>query len=1042
MKNLFTKQFVLCMMLSLFASLAYAQQKRTISGTVKDDKGAPIPFASVQVKGTTSGSTTDMDGAFSIAVDGAGTVLRVHSLGFNPKEVPVGESNTIQVVLESSSKALGEVVVTALGIEREKKSLGYAVQEVKGESLAESKEANLANALTGKVAGLQITRSSNGPGGSSKIILRGNNSLVGDNQPLIVVDGVPIDNFTGRDNNDYWNPGLDMGNGLADINADDIESISVLKGASAAALYGSRAGNGVILITTKSGKPQDGLGITISSTVGYDEIFTYPKLQNSFGQGSEGTHDPLSGSSWGPRAEGQTVGNWKGENVPLRIYDNIENFFRKGLYSSQNVSIQQQFKTTSIYTSFNQFDNEGVAPGVKLSRTNLMAKATTTFGKSDRWTTDTKIQYTKSNAENRPIGGNNPNNSFSTLFMLPRSMDIRDFRTDVDANGKMIWYGTSSQMNPYWNSRYNLNQDVRDRFILNGSVKYDFTNWLSAEIKGGADMHYTNTESKLYGGSPQTPSGRYSIGKQNFTETNFSSLITAKQDNVFGKLGGAVTLGSNLMEQRFSSVSGSAGELEVPNLFSINNSITNPSVGQGFHEQQVNSVYGSVQFNWDGYLFLDATFRNDWASTLRKDNRSFFYPSLSASYVFTDMLETTGATLPAWLSYGKLRASYAEVGNGLPPYQLYNTYWIGKDPNGNTTAGRNNTLYNPGVKSELIKSYEAGFETRFLDNRIGLDFTWYKSNATNQLITLPMDPLSGYTGRIINAGDIQNKGIEVMVNADVIRSPDGFNWNISGNYSRNRNTVEALYEDIEIYPLGGFDDVRVNAVVGGEYGEIFGSTFKRVDNPESPYHGQLLLSSDGLPLVGEQGVKLGNQQADALVGVTNSLNYKGLGLSFQVDARIGGEIFSGTHVSMQRAGTGAVTVRDGGRESFVVDGVVENPTTGQYEVNSTEVTPQNYWNAVAGVGNLGITEANIYDATNVRLRNVQLSYALPGGLLSKTPLQRARIGITATNVWLISSHMDGLDPESVFSTGTNATGFENGSMPTTRSILFNLTLGF
>lgn len=1041
MRKVLTKQFVLCMLLCLFTGLAFAQQTRTITGTVKDEKGIAIPFASVQVKGTTTGTTTAEDGTFKLSVN-EGAVLLVNSLGYDSKEVTVGAGSTLNVTLGSSSSQLSEVVVTALGIEREKKSLGYAVQEVKGESIVESREANLANALTGKVAGLQITRSSNGPAGSSKIILRGNNSLTGDNQPLIVVDGIPIDNFTGRNNNDYWNPGLDMGNGLADINAEDIESISVLKGPSAAALYGSRAGNGVILITTKSGKPQDGLGITISSTVGYDEIFTYPELQSTFGQGTEGTHDPMSGLSWGPRAEGQTVQNWRGENVPLRIYDNIDNFFRKGLYSSQNISFQQQYNNTSIYTSFNRFDNEGVSPGVNLSRTNLMARAVSNFGKSDRWTTDTKVQYTKSNAENRPIGGNNPNNSFGTLFGLPRSMDIRDFEQAVDGEGKMIWYGTSSQMNPYWNSRYNLNQDLRDRFILNGSVKYDFTDWLSAELKGGADMHYTTTESKLYGGSPQTPSGRYSLGKQNFTETNFSTLITAQRDNVVGKLGGMVTLGGNLMAQKFSSMNGSAGELEVPNLFFLNNSISNPSVGQDYREHKINSVYGSVQLNWDGYLFLDATFRNDWASTLNQDNRSYFYPSVSASYVLTDMLETTGTVLPSWLSFTKLRASYAEVGNSLPAYQLYNTYWIGKDPNGNTTAGRNNILFDPSVRSELIKAYEAGLEARFFDNRIGIDVAWYKSNATRQLIDLPMDPLSGYSFRKINAGDIQNKGVEIMVDADVIRNPEGFNWNISGNYSRNRNTVEELYGDIEIYPLGGFDDVRVNAVVGGEYGEIYGSTFRRVDDPESPYHGQLLLNADGLPVIGEQGVKLGNQQADALLGLNNRLRYKGLGLSFQVDARIGGEIFSGTHVAMQRSGTGAATLRDGGRESFVVEGVIQDPTSGQYNTNTTAVTPQNYWNAVAGVNNLGITEANIYDATNVRLRNVQLSYALPGGLLSKTPLQRASVGITATNVWLISSHMDGLDPESVFATGTNAVGFENGSMPTTRSILFNLTLGF
>ncbi|OKL40057.1 SusC/RagA family TonB-linked outer membrane protein [Pontibacter flavimaris] len=1041
MRNLITKQFVLCLLLCLVTGLAFAQQKRTITGTVKDDKGTPLPYASVQVKGTTTGTTTGDDGTFSLSVD-EGAVLVVNSLGFDSKEVSVGTSNTIEVTLGSSSSQLSEVVVTALGIEREKKSLGYAMQEVGGESLVEAREANVTNALSGKVAGLQITRSSNGPAGSSKIILRGNNSLVGDNQPLIVVDGVPIDNTAGRTNNDFWNPGLDMGNGLSDINAEDIASISVLKGPAAAALYGSRAGNGVILITTKTGKAQEGLGITISSTIGYDEPFTHPEIQDAFGQGTEGSYSEQSGLSWGPRAEGQTVVDWKGESVPLRTYDNIGNFASRGLHSSQNVSFQQQFKSTSVYTSFNRFDNEGVVPGVKLTRNSLTARAVSNFGEGEKWTTDTKIQYIESNAENRPVGGTNANNSFATLYMLPRSLDIREFNPSVNEQGNMIWYGGGNQMNPYWNSKYNLNQDIRDRFLMNGSVKYAFTDWLSAEIRGGADMYFTNTESKLYGGSPQAAGGRYSLGKQNFTETNYSTLLTAQKDNVIGKLGGALTLGGNLMSQKFSSINSSSGELVVPNLFSLNNGVSNPSVGQSLREKRINSVYGSVGFNWDGYLFLDATFRNDWSSTLSKANRSYFYPSVSASYVFTDMLETTGATLPSWLSYGKLRASYAEVGNSLEAYELYNTYWIGKDPNGNTTAGRNPVLYNPDLKSELVKGYEAGLEMRFFDGRIGFDLAWYKSNATNQLINLPMDPLSGYNSRKINAGDIQNKGVELMVDADVIRNPNGFNWNIYGNFSRNRNTIEDLYQDIELYQLGGFDNVQVYAEVGGNYGEIYGSTFKRVEDSESPYNGQLLLNEAGLPQVGEQSVKLGDQQADALLGIGNTFSYKGLSFSFLVDGRFGGEIFSATLAAMQETGTAANTVRNGGRESFVVEGVVEDPATGQFAVNTTEVTPQLYWNAVAGVGNLGITEANLYDATNVRLRNVQLSYALPGSLLSKTPLQRARIGVTATNVWLISSHMKGLDPESVFATGSNATGFENASIPTTRSILFNLTLGF
>ena len=391
----------------------------------------------------------------------------------------------------------------------------------------------------------------------------------------------------------------------------------------------------------------------------------------------------------------------------------------------------------------------------------------TRFGNDDRWTTDTKVQYSNAKGNNRPIGGRD-NSSAYVLYMLPRSIDIRTFSNPLNPDGKMVWFpGAGNQVNPYWLSKYNLNEDSRDRFIMNGSLKYNFTSWLNAEIKGGADLYTTNTESKVYGGSPLTPTGRYGKGKQTFSETNFSTLISARKDNVFGKVGGAVTLGGNLMAQKFSSINANSGVLVVPDLFSLNNGVSSPTVGEGFTERRINSMYGSVQFNYDGYLFIDATFRNDWSSTLSKTNRSFFYPSLSLSYVYTDMFES----LPSWLSYGKLRISYAQVGNDLPPYQLYNTYGIGKDPNGNTVASRNPVLLDPNVQSELIKSLEIGTELRVLKNRIGLDFSWYKANATMQLIDLPMDPQSGYSAKKINAGDIQNTGIEIMLDGRILNKP-------------------------------------------------------------------------------------------------------------------------------------------------------------------------------------------------------------------------------------------------------------------------------
>lgn len=1037
MKKMYSKCLGV-LLLILLTMAAYAQ--KTVTGTVKDGSGSPVPAVSILIKGTERGVSSNSEGRFSISAN-QGNVLVFRYLGYRTQEVTVGTSATINVVLQEENNNLSEVVVTALGIRREKKSLGYAVQEVKGETLVEAREPNLVNSLSGKVAGLQITRSSNGPAGSSKITLRGNNSLTGDNQPLIVVDGVPVNNFTGAVNNDYWNPSLDMGNGLSDINAEDIESISVLKGPASAALYGSRAGNGAILITTKSGKAQKGLGITVSSSFGIESIFTSPEMQNSFAQGSNDIFSAESNLSWGPKITGQTETVWNGQQAPLASRDNIKNYFDQGTTSDQSVSFQQQFNATSIYTSFNRLDAHSMIPGTKLTRTNILGRAVTKFG-DDKWTLDTKIQYSNANAENRPIGGANSGNAFNTLYMLPRSLDITQFSNAVNEQGNMLWYGGGSQINPYWGNQYNLNQDVRDRFIMNGSLRYRFTSWLNAEVKAGADTYYTNSESKVYAGSPLTPTGRYGLGKQTFTETNYSALIAASKDNLFGRLGGAVSIGGNLMAQRNSGISSNSGQLVVPNLFSLNNGVSNATVDQVFNQRRINSLYAIFQINWDGYFFIDATTRNDWSSTLGTANRSYFYPSISTSLVFSEMIEKTGGNVPSWLSYGKLRASYAQVGNDLVPYQLYNTYNIGKDPNGNTTASRGNTLLDPNIKNEFIKSFEVGTEMRFFDSRFGFDVAWYKTNATRQLIDLPTDPLSGYSYRKINAGNIQNSGIEAMVDARIFNNADAFNWNLSVNYSNNKNEVLELSEDVTQYRLGGFDDLQVLAVAGAKYGEIYGSKFRRVTDQSSPYAGQLILNEAGLPLRGEQGVYLGNQQASSLVGLTNAFTYKGLGLSFQFDARFGGKIFSGTLSEMQQNGTSSVTAPGGNREQKVVSGVKFNEENNTYTVNTTPVSQQLYWNAIAGVGNLGITEANLYDASNIRLRNIQLSYSLPARFLTKTPVQRAKIGLSCNNVWLIKSHMNGIDPESVFATGGNATGFENGGAPTTRTYLLNLTVGF
>lgn len=1023
-----TAGLALCTLFS--ATSLFAQQG--ISGKVSDAKG-PLSGATISVKGTNRATQSGTNGEFSIQA-AQGETIRISLVGYKPQEIVVGATKTINATLSNDESTLGEVVVTAMGIKREKKTLGYSFQDVKGDQLVDAKENNVANGLAGKVSGLQVIKGSAGPASSTKITLRGNNSLTGDNQPLIIVDGVPLNNFLGatngigQTNNDMWNPGTDMGGGLGDINPEDIESMSVLKGGAASALYGSRAGNGAIIITTKSGKAQKGAGISYSSTLGLETLFMTPKLQSTYGQGKDGVNNPTSTENWG-------------EKLTSKAYDNIGNFFKTGVNHTQNLTFQQQFNKTNIYTSATYLNDQSKIPGSSLERLNLMTKVNTSFGPDDRWTTDVKVQYMNTNAKNRPASGDNTSNMYSTLFTMPRSINILDFKNAADAQGNMNWYGTTNSINPYWLAKYKLNQDIRDRFLMNGSIQYKFNDWLNAEARLGRDQYTTNYENKTYAGSPISATGQYGLGKNTFFENNFTLALNAKKDNLVGKWGGALSLFGQIMKQKSTGLDANAGNLEVPNLFYIQNSISNPVVNQSLATKQINSLYANGEINYDNYWFINFTGRNDWSSTLGNNNRSFFYPSVSTSLVISDMITKNGGQLPSWLSFAKVRGSYAQVGNDLSSFQLYNVFNIGKDPNGNTTAGMPNTKFNPDILSELIKTIEFGFDARFFQSRMGIDFAWYKNNATNQIINIPADPFSGYEFEKINAGNIQNSGIEVVLDGRIFDNREGFSWTSSINFSNNRNKIIDLSAASDIYPLGSYDNVAVRAVKGSLYGDIYGTKFLRVEDANSEYNGQLILNGNGLPQASSGMVKLGNQAPKALVGWTNSFAFKNFGLSFLIDGRFGGEFYSGTNLNLQVNGSAAVTAPNGQRDKFLVDGVVTSGTG--YAKNTVETTQQLYWNQVGTTsGNFGIGEANVYDATNIRLRNLSLSYNFPSTILKNSIIQRAKISVTANNVWMIKSHANGVDPESVFAINSNATGFENFSTPTSRSFFFNVTLGF
>ena len=1019
-----------------------SQQDTKITGTVEDEFG-PVAGASVVIKGTTNGTMTDMDGHFTLEGVKKGDIIQISFIGFATQDIPYTGQTALNVKLEEDAQKLDEVVVTALGMKRDKKALGYAMQELKGDELLSLREPNLANSLSGKVSGLQIVRSSNGVGGSSKIVLRGNNSLTGSNQPLIVVDGTPMDNFTGGVDDVWGNSGADMGNGLSDINPEDIESMTVLKGASAAALYGSRAGNGVILITTKSGKKNEGLGITVNAGITTESIFLKPDMQNSFGQGSVGAYDNQSRLSWGPKAEGQTVTDWMGRQVPLRTYDNIDAFFNTGTSFNEGISFQQNIKGTSVFSSINRSDDAGITPESKLNKTNITLRATTFLDEAEKWKVDAKVNYINLNAHNRPIQGVNPSNAFNTIYNLPRSLNVADFKNSVDEDGNMIWWDASKnpQENPYWVTKYRQNNDTRNRLLGNIALKYAPTNWFNIELRGGTDYYTTTKNEKVYAGGNTTPSGLYSEGSETFYENNYSFLATANKDNLIDRLGGFVTFGGNLMIQRRTKMNASAGELLVPNLFSLNNGINKPTVTSELIRRKMNSLYGSLQLNWDGYLFLDITARNDWSSTMSKANRSYFYPSVSLSGVISDMVPKLGGQMPEWFTFAKVRASYAEVGNDLDPYQLYNNFTVGKDENGNTTAAPGNVLYDSSVRSELIKSWEAGFDIRFFNNRLGLDAAWYKTNATRQLLNLPMDPFSGYSSRKVNAGNIQNEGVEISLNGLILDNPKGLSWNSIAQFSLNRNKIIDLYPGVTLYDIKTLDAIQIVAVQGSYYGDIYGQTFQRVEDKNDPNYGKIIVGEDGLPLITTGKSKVGNQSPDWMLGWTNSFSYKGFNLSFLVDFRIGGDLYSATASNLYTRGNAAGTVVNGERQDFIVpNSVVQTPNG--YTENKVPVTHQNYWERIGSTGNYGLPEMYTYDATNIRLRNITLGYDFNKAMLKNTPFQRLRLSATCNNVWMIHYNLPGIDPESVSATNTNATGFENGAAPTSRSFTFNVTVGF
>lgn len=1017
------------------SSFLSVQQTIDITGVVKDDVGEPVIGANILVKGTNNGVITDMEGRFSLKIPQANALLVVSYIGYISQEIQVGDKRSLTIILHPATEDLGEVVVTALGIKRETKALGYSVQEVKGGSLTEARESNVLNSLSGKLAGVQISRSGNGEGGSSRIIIRGNNSIAGNNEPLVVVDGVPVNNFnSGTSGIDQWG-GSDGGNGLSDINPDDIESISVLKGAAAAALYGARAGNGVLMITTKKGSKVKGLGITWNSNVMMENPLVKPKMQNLYGQGTNGTFDANSNYSWGAKMEGQMLKDWTGQERPYSAYDNdITDFLGTGVTTTNTLEANAVNEKISFRGTLSYQRMDGVIPTNYQDK--YMMNLRTTVNLSKKLSLDAKINYVKQRGWNRPQLTGSPENIMANYLMMPRNVHYSDMAGGVNEDGAVKRWTTDEAnyvLNPYYTTGFNKNNNQRDRFIGFLALQYTPTSWLTIKLRHGEDMYWEKGDWRHASGTPYgkyNGKGDYGLNTSDFRERNTDALITATKDNWWDSgFSGSLSVGGNLMFQQNNSYAMSTGLLAIPDFFAISNGET-PTPSHYISKKSVNSLYGFAQLSYKNWIFLDVTARNDWSSTLPYKNRSFFYPSVGLGWVVSDMLRSYEVNVPEWLSLAKLRASYAEVGNDTDPYRLLTTYGIYTvidDIKGASTAS---TIPLADLKPELIKSTEAGFDIRFFNNRLGLDLTWYKKNATNQILALPISSTTGKSSRMINAGNIQNTGIEIVLNGTPVRTKD-FEWNVSVNYSKNTNKIKELHPDSRRFILASTDFVNIVATEGSTYGDLYGRAYQRDEQ------GRKIIDENGLPLLeSDMNTQIGNYMPKWTGSMINSFTYKNLSFSFMLDMRYGGDIFVNSLARGSQYGTTELSLQ--GRDEWYAGtgGIVVDGVTADGKQNTVAANPQAYWDRVSRAG-----EEFVYDGTNLRLRELTVGYMFPNKILAKTPFTNLKLSFVGRNLWLIKNNIPGYDPESSYSTG-NGQGIEYASLPSMRSFGFNLNVSF
>lgn len=1006
-----------------------ALAQTSVRGTVTSSDGEPVIGANVIELGSINGTVTDFDGNYILKV-GANAVLAFSYTGYVTQKITVGTQTIINVTL-TEGVALSEIVVTALGISREKKSLTYAAQTIQGGQLTQVRDANFANTLNGKVAGLVVTNASSGVGGATRVNLRGNRSIQNSNNALFVIDGVPVDNSTpGQVGNDFG--GYNGSDGVANINPDDIESISVLKGAAASVLYGSRAANGVILITTKKGSAGS-ISVDANSGAQFDAPLTLPYLQNEYGQGNGGVFGARASGSWGPKMNNQAVTDWTGKSqnmVPQP--NNISDFFQIGSSFNNSVGIKGGTDKVLTYFSFTNNRAAGIIPGNKLGRNTVNLRVSTNLSK--KFSTDAKVTYVNQILNNKLRSGEE-SSEVMNLYKTPRSIRNADMQNfESEAGTPNYWTSSSIYMNPYWTINRTSADEERTRTTGLVSATYNINEEMKVMARVSLDQYTDRGENTFYNNTLLFAQAGGSFQKyfRQVQERNAELLLIGSK-KLSSHLKLSYTFGLADLARKSDLTQTNANGLLVPNKFDLGFART-LSVGTGFAERDLQSVFGSAQLSLKDYLYFDVTARNDWSSTLPAPH-SYFYPSLGLTAVLSDMVE-----LPSFVSFAKLRGSYTLVGNDAAPYLLTQTYSFSQGGIGGF-INRDGTQAIGDLKPELTTSVEFGFDGRFFDNRIGLDVTFYRTNSVNQLLSLPLAPASGFSNQYINAGDIQNSGVELTLTGSPVKKED-FSWDLTLNYARNVNTIVSLHPDIKQTFLSSGYGRTAGVLVkeGGAYGDLYADGWAQTPD------GKFIVDASGKPVLTATQEFLGNFNPKFTLGLYNAFSFGKMTVNVLIDARIGGVMTSGSDANLAFDGNAAYTTayREGG---WVVPGVVKKGES--YSPNTTPINAETFWTTVSN-GRYSWGQLFTYDATNVRIREAAVGYNFN---VNHRFIKKATLSVIARNLIFLAkgnaimdipgvpSRKMWFDPDVNLGAG-NYQGIEYGTLPSTRSIGLNLNLSF